>query len=73
MNSLSVRKTGSLRKTMKKINFIKENFSLDEITSKLLSIRQINKDEVSSFLDPSIKILPNPYNLIDMENRHLEL
>ena len=50
------------------IIFLKENFSLDEITSKLLSIRQIKKDEINSFLNPSIKnILPNPDNLIDME------
>ena len=48
--------------------FIKENFSLDEITSKLLSIRKIEIEEVNTFLNPSIKnVLPNPYNLIDME------
>ena len=35
--------------------FIKENFDLDEITSKLLSIRNIKKEEVKSFLNPSIK------------------
>ena len=50
------------------IKFIKENFSLDEITSKLLSIRNIKKDEINSYLNPSIKnLLPNPNNLIDME------
>ena len=50
------------------IIFLKENFSLDEITSKLLSIRKIKKDEINSFLNPSIKnFLPNPDNLIDME------
>ena len=50
------------------ILFFKENFSLDEITSKLLSIRKIKKSEVNSFLNPSIKnLLPNPNNLIDME------
>ena len=55
-----------------KSNFLKENFSLDEITSKLLSIRQINNNEVSAFLNPSIKnFLPNPYNLIDMEKSTL--
>ena len=48
--------------------FIKNNFYLDEITSKLLSIRKINKEEINSFLNPSIKnFLPNPNNLIDME------
>ena len=74
MNSLSVSgKNWVLKKyNEKKLKFIKENFSLDEITSKLLSIRQINKDEVSSFLNPSIKnFLPNPYNLIDMEKSTL--
>ena len=54
------------------LTFIKENFSLDEITSKLLSIRNIKKEEISSFLDPSIKnFLPNPNNLLDMEKSTL--
>ena len=56
------------------IIFLKENFSLDEITSKLLSIRKIKKDEISSFLNPSIKnFLPNPDVLIDMEKSTKEL
>jgi single-stranded-DNA-specific exonuclease len=47
--------------------FLKENFSLDEITSKLLSIRKIKRKDINTFLNPSIKnILPNPNNLIDM-------
>ena len=55
-----------------KSNFLKENFSLDEITSKLLSIRKIENNEVSSFLNPSIKnFLPNPNTLIDMEKSSL--
>ena len=50
------------------IVFYKENFFLDEITSKLLSIRKIKKNEINSFLNPSIKnFLPNPDTLIDME------
>ena len=50
------------------LNFIKNNFYLDEITSKLLSIRKINKEEINSFLNPSIKnLLPNPNSLLDME------
>ena len=50
------------------IIFLKENYSLDEITSKLLSIRQIKKNEINSFLNPSIKnFLPNPDILNDME------
>ena len=31
------------------IRFIKENFFLDEITSRLLSIRKIKKEEINSF------------------------
>ena len=54
------------------IAFLKENFSLDEITSKLLSIRKIKNDEVSSFLNPSIKnFLPNPNTLTDMKKSTL--
>ena len=50
------------------VMFFKDNFSLDEITSRLLSIRNIKKDEVNSFLNPSIKnFLPNPYVLNDMK------
>ncbi len=74
MNSLSVSgKNWVLKKyNEEKSSFLKENFSLDEITSKLLSIRQIEKDEVISFLNPSIKnFLPNPYNLTDMEKSTL--
>ena len=52
--------------------FIKETFSLDEITSKLLSIRNIKKEEINSFLNPSIKnFLPNPNNLLDMDKSTL--
>ena len=70
MNSLSVNgKSWILRKyNQEDLFFIKENYSLDEITSKLLSIRNIKKEEINSFLNPSIKnFLPNPNNLIDME------
>ena len=45
------------------VNFLKENFFLDEITAKLLSIRNIDKKYVKSFLKPSIKnFIPNPIN-----------
>ena len=74
MNSLSVSgKSWILKKYNQEVlTFIKETFSLDEITSKLLSIRDIKKEEIDSFLNPSIKnFLPNPNNLIDMEKSTL--
>ena len=50
------------------IIFYKENYSLDEITSRLLSIRKIKKEDVQSFLKPSIKnFLPNPEIINDMQ------
>ena len=50
------------------IKFIKENFFLDEIVAKLLSIRKIKREENNFFLNPSIKnSLPNPYSLNDMQ------
>ena len=56
----------------KNLNFIKDNFFLDEITSKLLSIRKIKNEDIKSFLNPSIKnLLPNPDNLIDMRKSTL--
>ena len=70
MNSLSISgKNWILRKyNQENLNFIKDNFLLDEITSKLLSIRNIKKEDISSFLNPSIKnFLPNPDTLIDMQ------
>ena len=54
------------------VNFLKENFYLDEITAKLLTLRNIKKEEISNFLNPSIKnILPNPNILLDMEKATL--
>ena len=48
--------------------FYKENYSLDELTSKLLSIRNIKKEDVQAFLNPSIKnFLPNPEIINDMQ------
>ena len=69
MNSLSVSgKNWILKKyNQDNLNFIKKNFYLDEITSKLLSIRKIKEDEINSFLNPLIKnFIPNPNDLIDM-------
>ena len=49
-------------------NFIKDNFFLDEVTSKLLAIKMVKKEKISNFLNPTIKnILPNPNILKDME------
>ena len=74
MNALSVSgKNWILKKySQEDISFLKENFFLDEITSKLLSIRKIKKEDIKSFLNPSIKnFLPNPNTLKDMEKSTL--
>ena len=50
------------------VNFLKDNFNLSEIVSKLIAIRNIKLDEVKLFLNPKIKnLLPNPFVLKDME------
>ena len=51
MNSVSVSGKNWVLKRYNNENllFLKENFSLDEITSKLLSIRGIKKEEVHDF------------------------
>jgi single-stranded-DNA-specific exonuclease len=70
MNKLSVNGRNWLLKkyNQEEVSYIKDNFSLDEITSKLLSIRKIKKEDINSFLNPSIKnYLPNPNDLIDMQ------
>jgi single-stranded-DNA-specific exonuclease len=75
MNSLSVSgKNWILKKyNQDNLSYIKEFFSLDEITSKLLSIRNIKKEEINSFLNPSIKnFIPNPNNLVDMKKTTLK-
>ena len=69
MNSLSVSGKNWISKEFSsdEIEFYKTNYFLDEIVAKLLSIRKIKKEEVKSFLNPTIKhILPNPYILKDM-------
>ena len=74
MNSLSVSgKNWILKKfSQNEILYLKENFFLDDITAKLLSIRNIKKEDVHNFLNPSIKnFLPNPNNLLDMEKSSL--
>jgi len=70
MNSLSVsgKKWISKEFSSDEIEFYKTNYFLDEIVAKLLSIRKIKKEEIESFLAPTIKnILPNPYILKDMD------
>ena len=74
MNGLSVNgKNWVLKKFNEEdVFYLKENFLLDEITSKLLSIRKIKKEDVKSFLNPSIKnFLPNPNSLLDMKKATL--
>ena len=46
-----------------------EDYSLNEIVAKLLSIRKKNIEDISLFLNPTIKnLLPNPLRLKDMDN-----
>ena len=46
-----------------------EDYSLDDIVAKLLSIRKKNIDNIGLFLNPTIKnLLPNPLLLKDMKN-----
>jgi len=74
MNSVSVTgKNWILKKfDQEKIIYLKDNYSLDEITAKLLVLRNIEKEDINSFLNPSIKnFLPNPNNLLDMKKSSL--
>ena len=74
MNTLSISgKNWVLKKySQDEISYLKDNFFLDEITSKLLSIRKIKREDIKSFLNPSIKnYLPNPNTLVDMEKASL--
>ncbi|OUX45310.1 single-stranded-DNA-specific exonuclease RecJ [bacterium TMED277] len=74
MNSVSVTgKNWILKKIdQEEIIYLKDNFFLDEIIAKLLVLRNIKKEDISSFLNPSIKnFLPNPNNLLDMEKSSL--
>ena len=76
MNTLSISGKNWILKKYNQVDvsYIKDNFSLDEITSKLLSIRKIKKEDINSFLNPSIKnYLPNPNTLIDMEKSTIRM
>ena len=49
------------------VSFLKDNFNLSEILSKLIAIRKIKLEDVNLFLKPKIKnSLPNPFILKDM-------
>ena len=70
MNLISVSGKNWVQKKFNsdEINFYKNNYFVDEIIAKLLSIRKIKKEDIKFFLEPFIKdILPNPYLLKDME------
>ena len=70
MSSLSLSgKSWFLKKyDQEDLTYIKDNYLLDEITSKLLSIRKIKKEDINSFLNPVVKnYIPNPNILIDMK------
>ena len=70
MNSSSVSGKNWISKefSSEEVIFFKTNYFVDEIVAKLLSIRKIKKEEIKSFLEPSIKnVLPNPYVLKDMD------
>ena len=74
MNSVSITgKSWILKKfDQEKIVYLKDNFSLDEITAKLLVLRNIKNEDINSFLNPSIKnFLPNPDVLLDMKKSSL--
>ena len=76
MNSVSVTgKNWILKKfDQEKIVYLKDNFFLDEITAKLLVLRNIKKEDINSFINPSIKnFLPNPNSLLDMEKSSLRM
>jgi len=70
MNSVSVTGKKWILKNFNNddVKYIKDNFFLDEITSRIIAIKKIKKEDISNFLNPSIKnIMPNPHVLKDME------
>ena len=70
MNDISVSGKDWISKNYseEKLNFLKDNFNLSEILSKLIAIRNIRLEEVKLFLEPKIKnLLPNPFILKGME------
>ena len=70
MNYTSVSKKNWLLKKYdnNKVQQLCEKFSLKEITSRLLAIRNIDINDVELFLNPTIKnTIPNPDQISDME------
>tara|TARA_Y100000590_G_scaffold103595_1_gene117723 strand:- start:2854 stop:4602 length:1749 start_codon:yes stop_codon:yes gene_type:complete len=70
MSSISVSGKNWLFKKYDSIDLLNftENYSLTEITAKLLSIRKKNIQNIDLFLDPKIKnLLPNPNLIKDMK------
>jgi len=50
------------------VELISKEYNLDYLTSKLLAIRNVNSENINSFLDPKIKnFLPNPFRFKDMD------
>ena len=55
------------------VELISKEYNLDFLTSKLLAIRNINSENIKSYLDPKIKnFLPNPLRFKDM-NKGLDV
>jgi single-stranded-DNA-specific exonuclease len=47
---------------------IAQRYGLDELLARVLAGRNVDVDQVDSFLDPTIKrLMPDPYTLTDME------
>ncbi len=68
VNSVTGKKWILKEFNLDEIDFIKDNFSLDEIIAKLLVIKKIKRDEIKNYLEPTIKnILPNPNVIQDIE------
>ena len=50
------------------VELVSKEYNLDFLTSKLLAIRNVNSENINSFLDPKIKnFLPNPFRFKDMD------
>src|SRR5689334_23490398 len=47
---------------------IAQRYGIDELLARVLAGRNVDVDQVDSFLDPTIKrLMPDPYTLTDME------